>query len=65
MPKSGKNGNHKYRLHNTSNRNGQSLTNFMIENRLRFLNTNFQKREVKLWTYTYVNNNKAQIDYVF
>ena len=24
-----------------------------------------QKREGKLWTYTYANNNKAQIDYVF
>ena len=56
-----KNGNNKYSLHNTSNRNGQHLTDFMIENRL----TNFQKREGKLWTYTYVNNNKAQIDYVF
>ena len=37
----------------------------MIENRLACLNTNFQKREGKLWTYTYANNNKAQIDYVF
>ena len=37
----------------------------MIENRLTFLNTNYQKREGKLWTYTYANNNKAQIDYVF
>ena len=61
----GKNGNNKYSLHNTSNRNGQHLTNFMIENKLTCLNTNFQKREGKLWTNTYVNNNKAQIDYVF
>ena len=37
----------------------------MIENRLTYLNTDFQKREGKLWTYTYANNNKAQIDYVF
>ena len=37
----------------------------MIENRLTCLNTNFQKREGKLWTYTYANNNKAQINYVF
>ena len=29
----GKNGNNKYSLHNTSNRNGQHLTYFMIENR--------------------------------
>ena len=60
----GKNGN-KYSLHSTSNRNGQHLTDFMIENRLACLSTNFQKREGNLWTYTYANNNKAQIDYVF
>ena len=60
----GKNGNNKYSLHNTSNRNGQHLTDFMIENRLSCLNTNYQKREGKLWTYTYANNTKAQIDYV-
>ena len=55
----GKNGNNKYSLHNTSNRNGQHLTDFMIENRLTCLNTNYQKREGKLWTYTYANNSKA------
>ena len=60
----GKNGNNKYSLHNTSNRNGQHLTDFMIENRLAYLNTNYQKRDGKLWTYTYANNTKAQIDYV-
>ena len=60
----GKNGNNKYSLHNTSNRNGQHLTDFMIENRLTCLNTNYQKREGKRWTYTYANNSKAQIDYV-
>ena len=61
----GKNGHNKYNLHNRSNRNGQHLTDFMIENGLTCLNTNFQKREGKLWPYTYTNNNKAQIDYVF
>ena len=61
----GKNGNNKYSLHNTSNRNGQHLTDFMRENRLTCLNTNYQKREGKIWTYTYANNCKAQIDYVF
>ena len=55
----GKNGNNKYSLHNTSNRNGQHLTDFMIENRLTCLNKNYQKREGKLWTYTYANNTKA------
>ena len=62
----GKNRNNKYSLHNTSNRNGQHLTDFMIENRLTCLNTNYQKKKKgKLWTYTYANNSKAQIDYVF
>ena len=36
-----------------------------MENRLTCLNTNYQKREGKLWTYKYANNRKAQIDYVF
>ena len=61
----GKNGNDKYSLHNSSNRNGQHLTDFMIENRLTCLNTNFQKKEGKVWTYTYANNTEAQIDHVF
>ena len=61
----GKNRNNKYSLHNTSNRNGQHLIDFMIENRLTCLNTNFQKSEGKLWTYAYANNSKAQIDYIF
>ena len=61
----GKNGNHKYSLHNSSNKNGQHLSDFTIENRLTCFNTNFQKREGKLWIYTYTNNTKAQIDYVF
>ena len=60
----GKNGNNKYSQHNTSNRNGH-LTDFMIENRLTCPNTNYQKMEGKLWTYTYANNSKAQRDYVF
>ena len=59
-----KNGNNKFSLHNTTNRNGQHLTDFMIGNRLTCLNTNYQKREGKLWTHTYANNTKAQIDYV-
>ena len=60
-----KNRNNQYSLHNTSNRNGQHLTDFMIENRLTCLNTNYQKGDGKLWTYTYSNYSKAQIDYVF
>ena len=36
-----------------------------MENWLTCLNTNYQKREGKLWTYIYANNSKAQIDYIF
>ena len=39
----GKNGNNEYSLHNTSNRNGQHLTDFMIEKRLTCLNTTVKK----------------------
>ena len=39
----GKNENNKYSLHNMSNKNGQHLRDFMIENRLTCLNTNYQK----------------------
>ena len=60
----GKNGNNRYSLHNTLNRNGQHQTEFMMENRLKCLNNNYQKREGNLWTYTYANNSKALIDYV-
>ena len=41
----GKNVNHKFSLHNLSNRNGQHLTDFTLENRLICLNTKFQKME--------------------
>ena len=61
----GKNINYKFCLYNASNRNGQHLIDFTLENRLTCLNTNFQKREGKLWTYSHANNTKAQIDYVF
>ena len=57
----GKNVN-KLSLHNSSNRNGQHLMGFIIENRLTCLNTKFQKRKGKLWIYTKANNAKTQID---
>ena len=41
----GKNINHKFSLHNSSNRNGEHLTDFTLENRLTCLNTKFQKRK--------------------
>ena len=43
----------------------RTCNRFHDRNRLTCLNTNFQKREENLWTYTYANNTKAQIDYVF
>ena len=43
-----KNVNHKFSLHNSSNRNGEHQTDFMLENRLTCLNTKFQKRRGKL-----------------
>ena len=61
----GKNENNKFSLHNLLNRNGEHLTDFMLENILTCRNTKFQKRKGKLWTYTYANNAKAEIDYVF
>ena len=55
----GKNVNNKFSLHDSSNRNDEHLTDFMLENRLTCLNTKFQKRKGKLWTYTYANNTKS------
>ena len=55
----GTNVNHKFSLHNLSNRNGEHQTDFTLENRLICLNTKFQKKKRKLWTYTYANNSKA------
>ena len=41
----GKNVNHKFSWDNLSNRNGENLTDFMLENRLTWLNTKYQKRK--------------------
>ena len=60
----GKNVKNKFSLYNSSNRNGEHLTDFMLENRLTCFNTKFQKWKGKLWTRTYANNTKAQINYI-
>ena len=60
----GKNVNNKFSQHNSSNGNGEHLTDFTLENRLTYLNTKFLKRKGKLWIYTYANNAKIQIDYI-
>ena len=37
-------------------------TELLLDNGLTYLNTKFQERKGKIWTYTYANNPKAQID---
>ena len=54
--------NKKFSLKNSSNRNEKHQIDFSLENRLTCFDTKFQKRYRKLWTYTYANNAKAQID---
>ena len=44
----GKNENNKFGLQNLSNRNGEQLTDFFLENGLTCLNAKFQKRRGKL-----------------
>ena len=56
----GKNVSNKFSLR----RNREHLTDFTLENRLKSLNTKFQKRMGKFMTYSYSNIAKAQIDYL-
>ena len=60
----GKNVNHKFSLLNSSNRNREHLTDFTLGSRLTCLNTKFEKRKRKPWTFTYTNNTKLQKVYV-
>ena len=60
----GKNKNYKFRIYKSLNRNGEHLTEFSLVNRLTCLNTKFQGKKGKLWTYTYANNTKVQINYI-
>ena len=60
----GKNVNSKFSFHNSSKRNEKHLTDFILENRLTYLNTKFQKRKGKLWTKNYAKNTKAETDYI-
>ena len=55
----GKNVNNKFSLHNSSNRNGEHLTDFTLVLKHLNLFSKFQKRRGKLWTYTYA---KARMD---
>ena len=58
------NGNFPYSLHQNTNRNGNMLKNYILENNLKCLNTHFQKRRGKSWTHTSPNASNSQIDYV-
>ena len=54
----------RYALHTKSNRNGEYLEHFLIQNSLCCLNMQFQKREGKKWSHTYPNGSKALLDYI-
>ena len=58
-----KNANNKFRLHNLSNRNGVYLIDFTLKSRSTWFNSKFQKRKGRLWTYTYANSAKEQINF--
>lgn len=47
-----------------TNRNGQQLCDFMDQFNLIAINTRFQKHRSKLWTFTYPNGSKAQLDFI-
>ena len=55
---------YKFSFHETSNRNGKMLTEYLKENKLTCLNTRFQKKNGKRWTHTYPTGAKAQLDYI-
>ena len=55
---------HKFTYHHTSNKNGEYLEHFLIENGLLCINTQFQKKRGKLWTHTYPSEDRAQLDYM-
>ena len=55
---------HKFTYHHTSNKNGEYLEHFLIENGLLCINTQFQKKRRKLWTHTYPSEDRAQLDYM-
>ena len=56
------NGNFPYSFHQNTNRNGNILNNYILENNLICLNTHFQKRCGQSWTHTSPNASNSQID---
>ena len=53
-----------YSYHDSTNRNGQLLLNLMEECNLIDLSTRYCKKSGKLWTFTYPNGCKAQLDHI-
>ena len=51
-------------LFSETNRNGEWLEDFLIENNLVCLNMIYQKRPGKKWTFTYPNGTYAQTDFI-
>ena len=56
--------NHRFSYHPQTNRNGAFLESILTQFNLWATNTMFQKRSGKLWTITYGNGSKGQIDYI-
>ena len=52
----GKNGNKKFCLHSSLNRNGEYLADFSLGNKLVRLNSQFRKKEGKIWTIIFQND---------
>ena len=55
---------YKYTYHQTTNRNGQMLKDYLQENNMICLNTHFQKRNGQLWTHNSPNEFKSLIDFI-
>ena len=55
---------YRHSFHVNTNRNGKLFHDFMNENKLVCLNTKFQKKTGKKWTFTYPNRVSAQIDFI-
>jgi len=54
----------KFSYHESTNRNGNKLFDFMFQHQLVATNTLFMKSANKLWTFQHPSGNKSQIDYV-
>ena len=55
---------HRFSYHPQTNRNGAFLDSILTQFNLRATNTLFQKRKGKLWTITYGNGSRGQIDFI-